>query len=482
METRKKFRILIVEDEPSMRELLTIMLEKQGYEIHGVDSYEAAVEKLKSDIWDLVITDLWLSDDKKGGMKVLKESQQNNGSVATIIITAHSSVDSAVEAMKLGATEYLIKPFKNDELKIVVKKALEARSLRVENKTLRRELKKLDRLDNLIGNSGAMDDMKNMIRKVASLSSTVLVLGESGTGKELVARALHSSSARCDKPFIAINCGGIPENLLESELFGHVKGAFTGAVYHKDGLFKVADGGTLFLDEIGETSMALQVKLLRVLDEMKIRPVGSASDFSVDVRLVSATNKNLEKKVSTGEFREDFYYRLNVIPILVPSLREREDDIQLLARHFLKKFNERSGRCVSLSPQAEAMLEKHLWPGNVRELENAIERSAALCEDGLILPEDLPRRLLAPPLEGSLAARLPSGGIDLDEKVEAFERSLIKQAMERAVNSQTKAAQLLKLTPRSLRYKLDKYCLKNNGHSDNAESMKELEELENQRN
>jgi two-component system response regulator PilR (NtrC family) len=461
METRERFRILIVEDEPSMRELLIIMLEKQGYEVQGVESYKDAVKKLKNGLWDLVITDLWLSDDKDGGMKVLKETQETNGYIASIVITAHSSVDSAVEAMKLGASDYLIKPFKNDELKVIVHKALEGKMLRAENRALRMELKKLDRLDDLVGNSRAINDMKEMIHKVASLSSTVLILGESGTGKELVAKALHNCSARGDKPFVAINCGGIPEGLLESELFGHVKGAFTGAVSHKDGLFKVADGGTLFLDEIGETSLSLQVKLLRVLDEMKIRPVGSATDFAVDVRLISATNKNLEEKVANGEFREDFFYRLNVIPMRVPSLRERGDDILLLAKHFIDKFCERSNRNVSISPESEKLLEQFRWPGNVRELENAIERSAALCDGELIEPNDLPNKLLGPSIEDQLETQFPDEGINLDERVGNFEQSLIKQAMGRAVNSQTKAAQLLMLTPRSLRYKLDKYNMKN---------------------
>jgi two-component system response regulator PilR (NtrC family) len=259
---------------------------------------------------------------------------------------------------------------------------------------------------------------------------------------------------------VAINCGGIPENLLESELFGHVKGAFTGAVCNKDGLFKVADGGTLFLDEIGETSLALQVKLLRVLDAMKIRPVGSASDFSVDVRLISATNKDLEQKVSSGEFREDFYYRLNVIPITAPPLRERREDIMLLARHFLKKFCQRSGRRISLSPESEKILEQYRWRGNVRELENVIERTAALCEGDKIMAADLPGKLFGSSAADAFPEGLPDDGIDLDERVGAFERSLIRQAMQRAVNSQTKAAQLLKLTPRSLRYKLDKYDMK----------------------
>jgi two-component system response regulator PilR (NtrC family) len=461
MEAREKFRILIVEDEPSMRELLVIMLEKQGYEVQGVGTCKDAVKKLTGEPWDLVVTDLWLSDDKDGGIRVLKETQETNGYIASIVITAHSSVDSAVEAMKLGASDYLIKPFKNDELKVIVHRALEGKKLRTENLALRTELRKLGRLDDLVGNSRVVNDMKNMIRKVASLSSTVLILGESGTGKELVAKALHNCSARGDKPFVAINCGGIPESLLESELFGHVKGAFTGAVSHKDGLFKAADGGTLFLDEIGETSMSLQVKLLRVLDEMKIRPVGSATDFPVDVRLISATNKNLEEKVASGEFREDFFYRLNVIPLRVPSLREREEDVLLLARHFLDKFCKRSNRNVRLTPESENILEQYQWPGNVRELENAIERSAALCDNNVIEPDDLPKKLFDSPREVQLAAQLPEEGINLDEKVGSFEQALIKQAMDRAVNSQTKAAQLLMLTPRSLRYKLDKYNMKN---------------------
>jgi len=461
MKTMERFRVLVVEDEPSMRELLTIMLKKQGYDVDGVGSHDEAVKKLDNGLWDLMITDLWLGDDRQGGMKVLRMAQEADGLMSSIVITAHSSVDSAVEAMKLGACDYVIKPFKNDELKVIVQKALEGKKLRVENQALRMELKKLERLDDLVGNSSAMNNMKKLIHKVAGLSSTVLILGESGTGKELVARALHNCSPRSDKPFVAINCGGIPENLLESELFGHVKGAFTGAVSHKDGLFKVADGGTLFLDEIGETSMALQVKLLRVLDEMKIRPVGSASDFSVDVRLISATNKNLEDEVSQGKFREDFYYRLNVIPITVPALRERQEDILLLARYFLEKFCRRSDRRITMPNESEKILEQYHWPGNVRELENAVERTAALCDGDIIMPKDLPGKLFDSSPADAFSGGLPEEGIDLDERVGTFERSLIKQAMKRAVNSQTKAAQMLKLTPRSLRYKLDKYNMKN---------------------
>ena len=456
----ERFRILIVEDEQSMKELLTIMLEKQGYEVQGVETSDEAADKLRNGLWDLVITDLWLNGDRQGGMKVLRQLQETNGLTSSLVITAHSSVDSAVEAMKLGAMDYLIKPFKNDELRLVVEKALESKKLRVENRALRRELQKLGRLDDLVGNGPAINEMKDLIRKVAGLSSTVLILGESGTGKELVAKAIHNCSPRSDKSFVAINCGGIPENLLESELFGHVKGAFTGAVSHKDGLFKVADGGSLFLDEIGETSMALQVKLLRVLDEMKIRPVGSSSTFSVDVRLISATNKDLEAMVSERGFREDFYYRLNVIPIYVPALRERREDILLLARHFLEKFCLRAGKQIRLLPETEKILEQYRWPGNVRELENVIERAAALCNGDTIHPDDLSRKLCASAAEEPYAAEFSAEGIDIDVRVATFERSLIRQAMRRAANSQTKAARLLKLSPRSLRYKLEKYNMK----------------------
>lgn len=456
----ERFRILVVEDEQSMRDLLTIMLQKQGYEVQGVDASDEAVAKLKNGLWDLVITDLWLNGDRQGGINVLRQVQETDSLISSIVITAHSSVDSAVEAMKLGALDYLIKPFKNDELRLVVEKALERKKLRVENRALRRELHKLDRLDDLVGNSPAINEMKDLIRKVAGLSSTVLILGESGTGKELVAKAIHTCSSRSKEPFVAINCGGIPENLLESELFGHVKGAFTGAVSHKDGLFKVADGGSLFLDEIGETSTALQVKLLRVLDEMKIRPVGSASSFSVDVRLISATNKDLEAMVTERRFREDFYYRLNVIPIHVPSLRERREDILLLANHFLKRFRLRAGKQVGLLPETEKILDQYRWPGNVRELENVIERAAALCNGDTIHPDDLPRKLCDSAAEEPYAAEFSADGIDIDARVATFERSLIRQAMKRANHSQTKAARLLNLSPRSLRYKLEKYNMK----------------------
>ena len=455
-------RILVVEDEVSMNELMTIVLQKDGYDVASTGTLEEAETLVSEADWDLVVTDLWLDQAKDGGIQVLRRLQECAPHTPALVITAHGSVNSAIEAMKLGAFDYLVKPFNNDELRLLVQKALEQAALRAENRQLASQLAQFNQLDNIIGTSPPMIEVKEMIRKVGALSSTVLILGESGTGKELVARAIHGCSPRANAPFLSINCGGLPDGLLESELFGHAKGSFTGAVTDKEGLFQAAHGGTLFLDEIGETSLALQVKLLRALSEMLIRPVGTNEEMRVDVRVVSATNRNLEQMVQDGEFREDFFYRLNVIPIHLPPLRERREDIPLLVQHFMQGF------CIRLDKHVEEFdsmafdaLARYEWPGNIREFENIVERTIALSSGPVIGLDDLPAHLTRPNvLPGRRESDLPPDGVDLEDKVAEFERSLLAQALTRAGQSQVQAAKLLRLSPRSLRYKLEKYNMK----------------------
>ena len=454
-------RILVVDDESGMRELLEIILTNAGYEVVTAMNRPMATERLTAESFDAVITDLRMGTDREAGIHLLAWMHENCTETPAIMITAHGSVETAIDAMKLGAADYVMKPFKNDEIRMVVARAIEARNLRRENQALRKDQATRGQIDNIIGKDPAILNVQDMIRRVASLPSTVAIHGESGTGKELVARAIHQLSDRADKPFVAINCGGIPENLLESELFGHKKGAFTGASLDKEGLFVVADGGTLFLDEIGEMPLYLQVKLLRVLDNSRVMPLGSTAEIPVDVRVISATNRDLEKMSQEGTFRLDLYYRLNVIPILVPALRERADDIPLLARHFVSEHATRLGRDnMVLSPEAMDALHKFSWTGNVRELKNVMERSVALCTGNEIQLDDLPaniRQFVAPP-KASLT-ELPSGGIDLEALVADIEINLIKQALVRGKHSQKRAAELLGLTARSLRYRLLKYSI-----------------------
>ncbi len=454
-------RLLIVDDEPSMRELLEIIMENDGYNVTSVADISKACESLEETPFDAVVTDLRIGNDKDAGMGLLTWMQENAATTPAIMITAHGSVETAIEAMKRGAADYIMKPFKNDEIRLLVKRAIEQRNLLRENVALRRDQVARGDIANIIGTSPAIEEVRNMIRRVATLPSTIAIHGESGVGKELVARGIHHLSDRAEKPFVAINCGGIPENLLESELFGHKKGSFTGALEDKEGLFVVANGGTLFLDEIGEMPLTLQVRLLRVLDNSSVMPVGGTSQVKVDVRIISATNRDLEQMVEQGGFRKDLYYRLNVIPLTVPPLRHRSDDISLLARHFVEKHAANLGReNLVISTAAESILRHFTWPGNVRELENVMERSVALCAGTEIEPHDLPgnlRDFVAEPK--AVAAELPSEGFELEDFVAELETKLIKQALEKTKYSQKKAAQLLGLTPRSLRYRLQKYDL-----------------------
>src|SRR5213592_1152860 len=382
-------RVLVVDDEQSMRELLGIMLRQVGYAVTLADGGEAAVQALKTDDFDLVITDLRMR--KVDGLAVLRAAKEHSPRTVVLVVTAFASTETAVEAMKLGAYDYVTKPFKLDELRLTIANALELKRLQEENRELKRQLRREHGFEGFIGKSPRILEVFETIRKTADSGSTVMITGESGTGKELVARAVHLESARRSGPFVSVTCGAIPETLMESELFGHVKGAFTGAVASTEGLFAAAGGGTLFLDEITEIPHSVQVKLLRATQEREVRRVGDTRDVKVDVRLIAASNRDLSKAMADGVLREDLYYRLNVIPIHMPPLRERLDDIPLLVSHFIRdKVHARTGKPFQFTRQAMEVLVAHHWPGNVRELENAIERACALCEEAVIRVNDLP--------------------------------------------------------------------------------------------
>jgi two-component system response regulator PilR (NtrC family) len=465
-------RILVVDDEEGMRELLSIMLLNDGHSVETATGVLEAECLLRDGSFDLVITDLKMGKDATAGMAVLEKVRELDGGVPTIMITAYGSVDTAIEAMKKGAIDYIQKPFRNEEMRVVVKKAIEHKRLKDENARLRAEQLRLGRLEEIVGKSQAIEQVREFIKRVAGLSSTILIKGESGTGKELVARAIHGLSPRSERAFVAINCAGIPESLLESELFGHKKGAFTGAIEDKKGLFEAAHRGTLFLDEVGDMPLALQVKLLRVLDQELIRPVGTAEQVAVDVRVISASNKDLDKEVKERRFREDLFYRLNVIPIVLPPLRERREDIALLANHFVGKYTRLLGKNVTaISLEAMSLLERFNWPGNIRQLENTVERAVALCDGVTIEREDLPRNIeeYCPEFHEEVHAVLPPHGVDLEQKAEALEKSLIAQALAKTQYSQTKAAELLNVPVRSLRYRLKKYGMSPSGQTGEAQ-------------
>jgi two-component system, NtrC family, response regulator PilR len=441
--------------------VLEIVLENAGYEVQLASNVRDACAMLAETAVDAVLTDLYMGNDREAGMKLLSWLKENSPGTPAIMMTAHGSVETAIEAMRHGAADYIQKPFKNDEIRLRVEKAITQRNLMRENEVLREEQARRGSLENMVGQSEVFQELLAMIRKVATLPSTVAIHGESGSGKELVARALHGLSKRADKPFVAINCGGIPENLLESELFGYRKGAFTGANEDKEGLFVMANGGTIFLDEIGEMPLMLQVKLLRVLDNSVVTPVGATGSIKVDVRVISATNRDIEQMSEEGSFRQDLYYRLNVIPLRVPPLRERAEDIPLLAWHFIRTHSAKLGiKTPELSREGEDTLRNYGWPGNVRELGNVMERAIALNTSGVIELSDLPRNIreaAAPSVPE--VADLPAEGLDLEAMVAEIEMSLLKQALEKSHFSQKKAAELLGLSARSLRYRLQKYEL-----------------------
>jgi two-component system response regulator PilR (NtrC family) len=454
-----KQSILVVDDELSMREFLTLMLTKEGYNVDTAENGAIAVKKIEKNNYQLVITDVKMP--KKSGIDVLKAVKKSSPETIVIMITAYSSVDSAIEAMKIGAYDYIPKPFKIDEIKIVIRNALEKRELQKENILLKSELKERYRFENLIGHNEKIVKIYNLIRQVSKISTNILILGESGTGKEVVARAIHFNSNRFNKPFVTINCGAIPENLLESELFGHKRGAFTGAVDNKEGLFEAANGGTIFLDEIGELPLNIQVKLLRAIQDKEFKKLGDTKDIKVDVKIIAASNRKLEEDIKNHSFREDLYYRLNVIRIDMPPLRERKDDIPLLIRHFIDKYNkELDKKITGIADDTQQCLTSYNFPGNVRELENIIETAVALEQSNVITKGVLPDLKYSAPGgdEGELSGiALKEDGLDLEELVGKIEKKLIIQALERCKYNKTEAAKLLKITFRSLRYRLEKY-------------------------
>ena len=452
-------RVLVVDDEQSMRELLGIMLRQAGYQVAAADGGEAAIQMLKSESFDLVVTDLRMR--KVDGLGVLKAAKEFSPRTVVLVVTAFASTETAVEAMKLGAYDYVTKPFKLDELRLTIANALERKRLQDENRELKRQLRREHGFEGFIGKSPRILEVFETIRKTADSGSTVMITGESGTGKELVARAVHLESARRARPFVSVNCGAIPETLMESELFGHVKGAFTGAVASTEGLFAAADGGTLFLDEITEIPHSIQVKLLRATQEREIRRVGDTRDVKVDVRLVAASNRDLSKAVADGVLREDLYYRLNVIPIHMPPLRDRLEDIPLLVSHFVARVTKDVGKSVrGISPESLAILERYHWPGNIRELENVVERAIVLGSGDFLSPESLPPQLRAPRNEQTVNVEIPPAGMDLVGTLTRIENGYIRLALERSGWLQVRAAELLGLSFRQFRYKLQKHGLR----------------------
>ncbi|MBW2736402.1 MAG: sigma-54-dependent Fis family transcriptional regulator [Deltaproteobacteria bacterium] len=448
-------RILVADDEASMREFLEILLKREGCEATLAPDGTAALALLESDTFDLVLTDLRMP--KVSGLKVLEKAKEKDADLEVVMMTAFASAETAIKAMKQGAYDYVTKPFKVDELLSTLERALEKRQLVRHNAVLRRQLSDTFVLDDIIGRSGPMQQVFDIVRRVADTPTSVLISGESGTGKELVARAIHTTGGRAHMPFIPLNCGAIPDALMESELFGHVRGAFTGAVADKLGLFRAADGGTLFLDELAELGLPLQVKLLRALQERKILPVGGEREISIDVRVVAATNRDLDAEVKNGSFRQDLFYRLNVIPLAVPPLRERREDVPLLATHFVARYAAQTGRPVTgFDPDTLARLCNYHFPGNVRELENMIERAVTLSQGTIIDSEMLPE-LQERPFTGDASPELPEAGLDLDRHVVEMETRLVRLALERSGGNRIKAARLLGLSQRSLRYRMAKY-------------------------
>ena len=461
---RRVPRVLVVDDERSMRELLAIVLKREGYDVVLAENGRSAVSALERAPFDLLISDIKMPD--MSGVDVLRAAKKLDPDILGIMITAFASTETAIEAMRLGACDYLSKPFDIDLLKMKVREKVENRHLRQENVLLKRTLGLTHQFSNIIGRSESMLDVFKMIETVAKTNSTILLTGESGTGKGLVAQAVHYHSLRRDKPMVSLNCGAMPENLLESELFGHMRGAFTGADQNKKGLLEVAEKGTIFLDEIGEMSPVMQVKLLRVLQERRFRRVGGLEELQADIRVIAATNQDLTKAVAEGRFREDLFYRINVIPIALPPLRDRREDIPLLAEHFLAKYASQMEKPVTaISRPALDLLSKHEWPGNIRELENVIERAVALEATPSVQPESLPPAVRggvtrATAAAGMLHETLPAEGLDLEARVQEIERGYISQALERANGVQVKAAELLGMSFRSFRYYVKKYNLR----------------------
>ena len=452
-------RLLVVDDERSLCQMLEIGFRKDGHLVETVSSGQAAKKKLESQVYDLIISDIRMPD--LSGIELLKFFTESRNPAAFILITAHATMETAIEALNLGAYQYVLKSDKLiEELKLAVNRALQELALREENVRLRRELLRVFAHNNIIGQSRQIQSILEMVRTVAPATSTVLITGESGTGKELVARAIHEASLRRERPFVSINCGAFPETLLESELFGYLKGAFTGADANRKGIIESAHGGTLFLDEIGETSPTMQVKLLRVLQERRVRPLGGSTDIPIDVRLIASTNRDLKRMVAAGQFREDFYYRISVIPIHVPPLRERPEDIGPLARNFLRKFGLQMGKGVmDFDREILEVLERYPWPGNVRELENAVEYAVAMCaeHEGRVRLEHLPQSVTGINLSGEALVEIPQEGLDFETRMSQIEKQYLQAALRAARGVRTHAAELLRMSYRSFRHYAKKY-------------------------
>jgi len=455
--------ILIVDDELSMRELLEYMLNREGYRATCAENGRRAVALVEKNSYDLMLCDMRLGD--LSGLDVLRACKKHHPGTVVIMISAYASTETAVEAMNQGAFDYVPKPFNKDELLETVAKALKLRTIEQEKELLEGELRRSLNFGMIVGSSPAMQYIYKMIQQVSKTKTNVLITGESGTGKELIARAIHKESGRRVEPFVAINCGGIPETLMESELFGYKKGSFTGAAQDKPGLFQEAHRGTIFLDEIGELSLPIQVKLLRAVQEKTVRPVGGTEDIAVDIRILSATNKQLEKEVIAGKFREDLFYRLNVIEIKVPPLRERKADLRAMAQHFLEKYSKEMGKEISkLSSYALDLMLKYDFPGNVRELENLMERSVALSTTNIILPDSLAlsvhkRRWIEGVQDRRFDVDEVAKGVALDSILEEIERAYLKKALECSNGNKNKAAELLGISFRSIRYRLEKLSM-----------------------
>ncbi len=449
--------LLIVDDEASLRDFLSIVFEEEGWRVETAGSLAEARMALAKHEPDIILCDLMLPDGT--GIDLVREVKAATPSVAVVMITAHTSTKSAVEALKAGAFDYIAKPFDIDELKIIVRNAAERKELEEENIHLRTALEERFTFSNIIGRSARMQEIFSIVQRIAKTTSTVLISGDSGTGKELIARAIHYNSGRRGK-FVSINCGALPETLLESELFGHERGAFTGAIREKKGLFTEADRGTIFLDEIGETSTAMQIKLLRVLQDHVVRRVGSNSETQVEVRVIAATNRDLAESIRAGTFREDLFYRINVIPIALPPLRQRREDIALLVEHFISKYSKSMGVPQKrISSDAMRLIEKYHWPGNVRELENVIERMIALEASDVLTTKSLPEHVLLGGSMPDVTFDLPADGISLVDHLEGIGKIFMLKALERTGGVQTQAAELLRMSFRSFRYYAKKYDL-----------------------
>lgn len=451
--------ILIVDDEQSYRQLLSLVFQEEGHELRTAMNGRQALEEVQREPADVIVSDVKMPD--MDGIELLRALRDTLPDIGVILMTAFASVDTAREAFKLGADDFIQKPFDVEELKLIVRKTLEKQALIDENRAFKRAQRERGSVKNIVGTSAKMNAIYQMIETVAEVQSTVLVYGESGTGKELVARAIHDLSPRAEKPFISVNCGAFTDTLLESELFGYVKGSFTGANSNRKGLFEAANGGTIFLDEIGEMSPAMQVKLLRVLQERRVRPVGAHDELPIDARVIAATNRDLKQMSADGSFREDLFYRISVIPIDLPPLRERSEDIPDLIDHFVKKFCEQSRKTLTVSPKTAQLLENYAWHGNVRELEHTIERAVALERSTEIQPEQLPSHITNyNPQRISAEFDLPESGLNLVSHIENLEKTYVVEALRKTGGNQTRAAELLQMPVRSLRHLLDKHSIR----------------------